>query len=41
MRDVIFLLLDLIGTLAKLAKPGGSHALIAENPVPGELLFHQ
>ena len=31
MKDVIYLLLHLLTTLAKLAKPGGSRAVIAEN----------
>jgi len=31
MRDVIYLLFQLLTTLAKLAKPGGGRAVIAEN----------
>ena len=31
MRDVIYLLFDLLATLAKLFQQGGSHAVIAEN----------
>ena len=31
MKDLIFLVLDLLTTLAKLLRPGGSRAVIAEN----------
>ena len=31
MRDVFFLLFELLSTLAKLARPGGSRSVIAEN----------
>jgi hypothetical protein len=31
MKDVIYLLFDLLSTLAKLARPGGGRSVIAEN----------
>jgi len=31
MKDAIYLLFDLLTTLAKLLQPGGAHAVIAEN----------
>jgi hypothetical protein len=41
MRDVIFLLLHLITTLAKLVQPGGSHAVVAENLIlKQQLIIH-
>ena len=41
MRDVIFLLLHLITTLAKLIQPGGSRAVVAENLIlKQQLIIH-
>jgi len=33
MKDIIYLLFDLLTTLAKLLRPGGSRTVIAENPL--------
>ena len=41
MKDVIFLLLHLITTLAKLIQPGGSRAVVAENLIlKQQLIIH-
>ena len=39
MKDVIYLLLHLLTTIAKLIQPGGSRAVIAENLLLKQQLF--
>jgi putative transposase len=42
MKDVIYLLFDLLTTLAKLLRAGGTHAVIAENLIlKQQLIIHR
>jgi putative transposase len=41
MKDLIYSLFHLLSTLATLAKPGGGHSVIAENPLlKQQLIIH-
>jgi len=41
MKEIIFLLFDLLTTLAKLLRPGGGRAVIAENLVLKQQLIQR